>query len=77
MSFLNIKASVMAGLKCEPEILALKISKIKNPQRRPQRSPVAKVAQSKPVRSMVPRSSKRRISKDSLNVVPQSCEWDC
>ena len=77
MSFLNMKASVMAGLKCEPEILALKISRMKNPQRRPQRSPVEKVAQSKPVSSIVPRNSKRRISKDSFIVVPQSCECDC
>lgn len=69
-----MNASVMAGLKWEPEIRALKISKTKNPQRRPVPSPVWKDELNRAVRSIVPRNSKRRIRSDSLKVVMQSCE---
>ena len=74
MSFLNMKASVMAGLKWDPEILALKIRRIKKPQRRPQRSAAKKHAHQRPVRSIVPSISKRRIKSDSLKVSMKLCE---
>ena len=71
-----MKASVIAGLKWEPEMRALKISNTKKPQRRPTKPPpIPWNAELKSeVRSNVPRNSKRRIRSDSLNVVMQSCE---
>ena len=70
-----MKASVMAGLKWDPEMRALKIRRTKKPQSRPTNPPEpAKAELKSAVRSIVPRNAKRRIRSDSLNVVLQSCE---
>jgi hypothetical protein len=72
VSLRNMKARVIAGLKWEPEILALKISKMKNPLNSPATSPDWKQLVNRAVRKHVPRNSKSRMSNDSLKVVMQS-----
>ena len=72
-SLRSMKASVIAGLKCEPDIRALKMSKMKKPHNIEAASPIVDAYSA--VRKHVPRNSKSRIRIDSLKVVMQSCIW--
>lgn len=72
MSLRSMKASVTAGLKCDPEMRALKIRRMKNPTKSPVPSPDWKQELYSEVSRSVPKNSKRRIRMDSLSVVRRS-----
>jgi len=65
-----MKARVMAGLKWEPEMRALKMSRMKKPLSKAAMSNLA--AAKSAVTKHVPRNSKRRMRKDSLKVYMKS-----
>ena len=74
-----MKASVIAGLKWLPLILALKIKRIKNPQRKPVASNEVMDEFQRAVKSIVPKNSNKRMRKDSFNVCMQfyCCIFNC